>query len=211
MKAFRLLFLTALLLSLSLASWAGTYNNFSSFQAATSSLVHINFDTLPDGSAAPGSGDIGGSYAAWGINFDPGNQFSSSFIQPTSSPNGWLSNNGLPDALFEASFTASNITAVGVYNVLNGGLPSGSLLQAYDSSSTLLGSVWSDADGTTLDFFGLTTSAPIAYFTVTVPGATGWGLDDLYFGQAGTPTPEPASLVLLACGLLGLGSLKKRK
>ncbi len=211
MKAFRFLSLAALLLSLSIASWAGTYNDFSSFQAATTSLVHINFDTLPDGSAAPGSGDIGSSYAAWGINFDPGNQFSNSFIQPTSSPNGWLSNNFVgSDVVFEAAFSASNITAVGVYNVLNGGLPRGSLLQAYDSSSTLLGSVWSDADGSTLDFFGLTTSSPIAYFTVTVPSAAGWGLDDLYFGQAGASTPEPASLVLLACGLLGLGSLKKR-
>jgi hypothetical protein len=208
MKYLRSVGLLLFLLAAAVASRANTYNNLASFQAATSNLTYINFDTLPDGSPAPGSGDIRNAYSAWGISFAPGNMFESHFFRTVSPPNGWLSNNGYPNPVFQASFLVGNITAVGVFNALFGGTPNGSLLQAYDSSNNLLGSVLSDTDPFTMDFFGLTTSSPIATFTITVPNATGWGLDDLYYGQA---VPEPSGLIMTGSGVLVLVAVLRCK
>jgi hypothetical protein len=94
--------------------------------------------------------------------------------------------------------------------VLYGGIPSGSLLRAYDLSDTLIESVLSDTLGDTKDFFGLVTDVDIARFEVLALDPMGWGLDDLYFGEAGA-VPEPGVLALLGTGLVALGVLRRRR
>jgi hypothetical protein len=189
------------------------YNDLSTFQAAAGSLTLIDFDTVPGGGAAPASGDIGNTYASLGVTFPTGNSFLSVFSGPVSSPNGWISNTrDGTDVVFSANFSSLDVFAVGVHNVLNGGLPSGSDLFAYGPGMTLLGSVLSDSNGNTKDFFGLIATSPITSIQVRVYSPNGWGLDNLYFGTAAAAAaPEPASLTLLALGLTGLGARRRRQ
>ena len=212
----RILFATVLCAIAASAS-ATSYNSLAPFLSDNPGVTLINFDTVPGGGAAPNSGDIGNTYASLGVTFSSGNQFTSSFAGPVSPPNGWLNNTDIGGGTiqFDADFTASGIQAVGVFNVRFSGVPAGSLLQAFDSSSVLLGSVLSDNDGNTKDFFGLTTSSDIARITITVAAAQGFGLDDLYFGPAGAgpsnSVPDTAStLGLLAIGLLAVFVLQNR-
>ena len=184
---------------------AATFNDLATFQAATANLKLVNFDTDPEGNPMPSSGPIGSTYASLGVVFPPGNDFSS-FIQPVSLPNGWVNNTQVMNGIyFDAVFTAADITAVGMHNVLYSSMTNGAILRAFDASYELLELVISDEDGNTLDFFGLTTTSPIARITVVIPQPSGWGLDDLYFGQV----PEPAGILLL--GLGGMSLLWRRR
>lgn len=199
------------------AMWAATsdaavYNNLAAFQAATQSLTLIDFDTDTFGNPTVGHTPIGNTYASLGAVFPIANEFENHFIGPVSPPNGWINNSfqgGMP--FFDVLFTGGNVTAVGVHNVLFG-FPAATL-SAFDSSNNFLGSVTSDNNGQTLDFFGLTTTTPIARVEVRFSFASGWGLDDLWFGQAGTATvPEPASMVVWAAlGTFGLVVGKRRR
>jgi hypothetical protein len=179
---------------------ADVFNDLASFQAATGSLQLIDFDTDTLGNPTVDGTQIGATYSPLGVTFTAGNVFEAGFSDPVSDPTGWLNDTFVgSDIVFDADFTIPGVTAVGVHNVGNAGLPQGSVLRAFDSLSSLLETVTSDADGGTLDFFGVTTSTDIARITITVPNAIGWGLDDLYFGSAGaTAVPEPGVLAFLA-------------
>ena len=186
---------------------AAPYNDLTTFMTETMNLTKIDFDTDPSNNPTPGSGDIGSTYNSLGINFPTGNWFCSNFTQPVSPPNGWLSNKTLgSDRLFDADFLVGGITAVGVHNVYNGSIPNGALLSAFNGA-TLIGSVMSDNVGSTLDFFGLTTTMPITRITITAISPSGWGLDDLYFGEV---VPVPGAVLL---GMIGLSvaGVKLRK
>jgi hypothetical protein len=192
-------------------AFALSFNDLSSFEAATSSLALIDFDSDPMGDPTPGFGEIGSTYNSLGITFAAGNVFEDSFTGPVSEPNGWLSNNlDGDDRIFEAEFLVGGITAVGVHNVYNGSTPSGAYLEAYDAFDNLLEIVQSDNDNVTKDFFGVTTAVSIEKIVVRVLDPAGWGLDDLYFGQAAS-VPEPATMLLLGIGLAGLAGVSRKK
>ncbi len=205
--------LSTAVLGASTRAGAATFTDLTSWLAATSDARLVNFDVTPGGDPTPGSGDIGSTYSALGVTFSPGN-FYGSPIGPVSSPYGWFNNTLVGnDRVFDATFIVSGITSVGVQNVLYSAKPNGAILRAYDASDNLLGSVSSDSDGGTLDFFGLTTSSDIARITVTVVDPYGWGLDDLRFGRADDGTvPEPGSLaMLLGAGIVGTGVIVRRR
>lgn len=168
------------------------FNSLPAFQAATSSLQHVNFDFDLGGRSTASGTDIGSTYAEIGLVFPPGNEFTKDFFGLTSPPNGWLRT---LTAFFDVDVTAANVTAIGVHNVHDSGLPNGALLEAFNGP-TLLASAMSDQVASTLDFFGVTTTQSITRATIRVPNATGWGLDDLYFGVV---VPEPGT----ATGMLG--------
>lgn len=192
------------------AARADSFNDLATFQASTSGLTLIDFDTDLDGNPTVLGADIGSTYATLGAVFSPGNFFAG-LVGPVSSPNGWINNtsDGNGGHLFDVEFTSSDITAVGVHNALFSA-GRGALLEAFDSSDVLLGSVLSDSDDFTLDFFGVTTTGPIARVTITIYQGSGWGLDNLYFGQAGV-VPEPSSVIAMAIGLGGLGLVAGRR
>jgi hypothetical protein len=187
---------------------AAAFNSLPLFQAATNSLALINFDTLPGGSPAPTSGDIGSSYAVAGAVFPSGNQFAE-FVQAVSIKDGWLVDltNSEEDAVFDVDITAPNITAVGVHNALFSANVNGARLDAL-SGNVVLASAPSDANGQTLDFFGVTTAQPITHVTIRVfkPFGLGWGLDNFYLGKA---IPEPGTAALLAIASATIGSARR--
>lgn len=194
---------TATIVLLLLPSFAGTaaatpYTDLAAFTAAAGPLTLVDFNAAP-------SGDIGATYAAVGVTFSPDNRFGQCLTFTTSPPGCWVS--GVSEAeVFEASFTVSGITAVGLNNARNAGFAE---LRLYDSASNLLEMVSSDALTDTMDFFGVITSAPIARITVTYPTSPlGWAVDDLRFGTA---VPEPSTLLLLGLGIASLSRSARRR
>ena len=174
-----------------------SYNDLATFQASTGPLAHVDFDCCTGGT------EIGNTYAGLGVTFPIGNRFEAGFIQPVSNPNGWINDTS---RFFDADFSAG-VTAVGVHNVFNAGT---STLTAYGVGGVVLGSVTSDSENSTLDFFGITTMADILRIEINVVNS-GWGLDDLYFGTSGSAVPAPSMLSLLLIALGGLGMLSRRR
>jgi hypothetical protein len=162
-----------------------TFHDLASFQAASENRRLCNFDVDENGVPFTLFNQIGNRYGTFGVSFPPGNYTAGTAGGP-SAPNGWFKDtpDGSGPGVFNASFTATDITAVGVYQCLFAG-NGGATLVAFDSGGTAIGSVTSDSINSTIDFFGLTTTVPIARIEITyVVPAGGWGLDDLYFGNA---------------------------
>lgn len=183
---------------------ADEYTDLDAWKAAVAEWTLINFDTDPAGDPLF-DGPIGEIYADYGVSFPPGNDISSTFWGPVSPPNGWINNTLVDDGRqFDFEVTVGDIYAAGAHNVGAGGTPNGSRLDAYNDDGDLLESVLSDGISDTLDFFGVTTTEPIAYVTITAIDPAGWGLDDLYVG-----VPEPAGLALLGLGTM-LAGVRRR-
>lgn len=198
--------MVAALAAVSAPTFAATFNDLPSFQAATQSLTLIDFDTDPAGNSTVQGTEIGSTYTTLGVDFPTGNKFGG-LAGPVSPPTGWLNNTVVgSDRVFDATFNVGGITAVGVYNALYGGIPNGSRLDAWDASNSPLGSVLSDSNDAR-DFFGLTTTSAIDHITVTVMSPSGWGLDNLYFGQV---VPLPGAFVPGVIGLALVGWIRRR-
>jgi hypothetical protein len=206
--------LAALFLAAATLLPAGPFNDLPTFLANTSGLTLINFDVDPSNNPLAPGASLVGVYSSIGVDFLEGDYVGAA-TGPVSPPNVWFNNEfvgGLP--FFRANFNvnAGTVTAVGVHHVRYSGPIAD--LTAYDLDGNPLATVASDSDLNTLDFFGVTTSAPISYFTVAWRSVYGWGLDDLYFGSAtGTSgVPEPGSFGLASAGILaGILALAARR
>jgi hypothetical protein len=167
------------------AADADQFHSLGDYLAATTDNRLVDFDTLPDGSPAPPSGDIGDDYADFGVLFPPANHYEP-LNAPVSGSHGWESNAG--DALlrvFDADITDPDITAVGVWQPQFIGAVA-TTLEAFDADGQSLGTVSGDNNLDTADFFGLTVDRPIAAIVVEFAIPITWALDDLYVGRAAT-------------------------
>lgn len=188
------------------AAQVQTFNDLGDYLANTMNNQLINFDTLPDGSPSPGVGDILDDYEAFGVFFPPGN-FYAALAGPVSAPFGWINDTTIDgnQRIFDADILADDITAVGVWQTLFAG-GGGTVLEAFDADGNSLGTVAGNDNFNDLDFFGMTTDAPIARIVVTFTNQFGWALDDLYVGQV--PAPGPAALLATA-GLVLAGRRRR--
>ena len=200
-----------------------TFHDASTFIASTHTLTTIGFDADADGNPVTHGTSLGSLYSRLGVFFPDENLADGLFARTASGTNGWNTNltNG-EGRLFDVRFSTAGITAVGVSHVWNAGAPNGSRLEAFDERANLIASVLGDADPTTLDFFGLTSTVPIAWLRVVSPDATAWGLDDLLFGQAqaggfvapsSAPqgVPEPTTLLLMTGALVACAGDARRR
>ena len=197
-----------------------TYHSQPDFQAAVGgstqvTVFHFDGTTETNGKAANDS-SILPSYSSQGVDFLP---FTGTNVFPTIArgqgfqipdPNrdGLLTNVASPNPTSDLDGRAIkfdfNIPAmsVGVFtNKLNDG--DGGYLQAFDSSMNLIGQVNIDPG----IFAGIVTDRVISHVAIvnTFNSDITFGIYDLQFSRNGLRTvPEPASLLLMGSGVLGM-------
>jgi hypothetical protein len=197
-------------LAISSAAVADTvYTSRSAFDAAAGALTTITFD----GIAAPGSfvnyggGPLtlsGATFTTNGTLFviDPG-YYGSAY------PNGGFLNADYA-GVDTITATVPSTTAVG-FDI--GGLagPQIFTIGTSDGGSFVLSTGDSITGTNSLDFFGVTTSAPITSLTVTYADGSYGALDNFSFGTSAVPEPTTWAMILVGFGLAGAAVRSSRK
>ena len=185
------------------------YNDLAVFQAAAGAMTLVNFDVDSDGNSIDASSPgvlAGTKFTGYGVTFNRGVVFRSLSFS-LSSPN-MISNTGINSgtgALVNGSFS-SEVFEVGITN-----LGAGSVLRIFDQTDSLLGSISSDLDGSTVDFIGMISDTPIYRMEFDFSQGIGFAGDDLYFTQIVSPVPVPAAVWLFGTALIGLFGFGKRR
>lgn len=181
-----------------------TYTDQSSWQANVTNIVTETFDTL--------DGNMYETLTLGPVTFDVPSRNGSNDL--------WVSTNGTYDGL--------GIALVGNYSPT-------SILATFDPATTAISadifnlsiddyitvSVVEDSvvntysvhvDNPLYSFFGVTTDTGYIQSIQFTPSASYIGIDNFSYGNSGTaPVPEPATIVLLGAGLLGLAGASRKK
>jgi hypothetical protein len=118
--------------------------------------------------------------------------------------------NGPISILFSTPVAAVGLTG-GYFDAIHS-----TYLEAFDVNGNSLGSVYNTQTG--LEFFGAVTQSGLneiagVSFHITASEPAGFGIDNLTFGsgQQVVGVPEPASLLLLIPGILGMAMFRRRE
>ena len=184
------------LLGLPVSARAGfvSYTDEAAFRAAAGAVQEIDFETLPDGSPS-----VDDTLITPDFNYtDQGVTFSSPF--PTllvgGVPRDFMLGSQNADTTARNWITADLVTpaaAVGIFS-----FSGRTTLSVFGADDALIGSATLVGSGDDL-FVGIVSDLPIAT-VVQDRGSSGELMQDFLF----TPVPEPATLLLLTVGVLGV-------
>jgi hypothetical protein len=164
----------------------------------------LTFDEFPGGTV------LTTQYQSLGVTISGATVYTSCptcLFPPVSGTNVAYAPSGLMTFSFNPTVVGGSVDTVSAYVTAYGG-PAG--IYAYDSSNNLLGQSLLPAGGGVNGLLSVTSSGnPIAEVTIHDNGGT-FTIDNFSFPTS-IATPEPGTLTLLCCGLLGLAVLFRRK
>jgi len=219
-KSSALVMLALLVSTMPVLASTVSYTTLASFNAATTGVSVENFDSTASGTVvAPGDGVTSGTVGL--LSFVA--NIAGDDLAVTSGFDTTSGSNYLGTANFNTFASQDNITitlpsssAFGLYLLVGGPLAAGDFTLSAAGGTALNSAVAATTlgDGTVVYFLGLTSSTNFTTATLQVTNPAGpadgpyWNVDDVRWGTAVTAAPpavpEPASLVLIGTGLVGV-------
>jgi len=197
-----------------------TYTTLSSFTTATTGVTDQNFDSTAVGTIAPGDGSSSGTVGTLSFTANiAGDDLAVTSGFNTTSGSNYLGTTNFNTFASQDNFTVTlpSSSAIGLYLLAGGPLAAGEFTLSVAGGSAVNSAIPETTlgDGTVVYFLGLTSDSNFTSATLKVTTPAGpadgpyWNVDDIRYGTALTTTPppavpEPASLLLIGSGLLGV-------